>query len=227
MWCYEHFPTLFKNCQALKTKALEPGLPLAQKYEFHSSPKTGGKGRLIEMRLALDSISTEDVVFDIYKEMRESFSIPNDVAYYHGPLFHPKGYIMADPTRVMRQYGCKQLDRWASYPVDKYLLDLPACISNPNKLHVVYDPVPQTMHWSARENRIVNTGLWEVAEKGNEADELYLGDYEDWSHPLVVRPPTVEVPPQEHPPPAEIPQPRPPTMSKVLQALGMVVSFNN
>lgn len=192
--------------------------PRAKRYQFNSHPKPDNNLRMIEMRLALEGMTTKDVVFDPYKEDRENHYYKSfyNVAFYQGPLFHPKEYIMADPRRVMRQLGFKQLLDRMTRTDEMYRLDLTMCNTGPTRLTVEYDPTPQPTHWSDKEpRRLVDFSQWEPVINGDEADPSYMDDYLEWSHPFIVRPANVEVPPQENPPVLTSVAPPPPTMAQL------------
>ncbi|KAI3832832.1 hypothetical protein MKX03_026593, partial [Papaver bracteatum] len=55
------------------------------------------------MRQKLDNITAEEVIFNPYKDIR--LGTMEYVMYYHGPLFHPNGFSMYNPMRIMRQLG--------------------------------------------------------------------------------------------------------------------------
>ncbi|XP_026394397.1 uncharacterized protein LOC113289373 [Papaver somniferum] len=225
VWAYEHFPTLFKDFPFLKiTHIDDPEEPRAKIYEFNNIPKPGNNRRLIDMRLALDVMSTKDVVFDPYREARGNHQLLRfgNVVFYHGSLFHPKGYVMADPRRVMRQLGYKQLPPFETTSPQGYVLDLSRCFSTPNRLQVEYDPNPEPTHWTEREpRRLVDISKWEIAENGDEFDADYMEDYLQWSHPFVVRPDDVQVPPQENPP-VLTPAVAPPRIAQLSKTVGLL-----
>ncbi|KAI3853603.1 hypothetical protein MKW98_025120, partial [Papaver atlanticum] len=225
VWAYEHFPTLFTNYKFLKITPLsEPEAPRAKGYEFNNIPKPGNNRRLTDMRLALDAMTAKEVVFDPYKEARENHQIlryPN-IAFYNGPLFHPKGYIMADPRRVMRQLGYKQLPRFHTASIGRYTVDHSQSFSTKLKLKVEYTPIPEPTHWREREPlRLVDISNWELAENGDEVHPDYMFNYLQESHPFVVRPDDVKVPPQKNPP-APTPTEAPPTMAALEKTVGLL-----
>ncbi|XP_026451415.1 uncharacterized protein LOC113351687 [Papaver somniferum] len=204
VWAYEHFPTLFKGKSFLKIIPIDdPEELIAKRYQFNIHPKLGNNRRLIDMRLDLDAMTTKDVVFDPYREARENRQYLRfyNVEFYNGPLFHPKGYVMADPRSVMRQLGYKQLPRFMTASIERYLLDLTEPMSSSTRLRVENDPIPEPTHWRDREpRRLVDATNWELVNNGDEFDPAYIDNYLEWSHPFVVRPDDVEVPPQKNPP---------------------------
>ncbi|RZC66902.1 hypothetical protein C5167_010581 [Papaver somniferum] len=172
--------------------------PRAKRYEFSSHPKPDNDHRPIKMRLDLDAMTTKDVVFDLYKEAIENRQYLRfyNVEFYNGPLFHPKGYVMDDPRSVMRS----------------------------TRLRVEYDPIPEPTHWRDREpRRLVDTSNWELAINSDESDPAYIGNYLEWSHPFVVRPEDVNIPPQKNPP---VPTPieAPPMMTQLNKTVGLIIT---
>ncbi|RZC65765.1 hypothetical protein C5167_009451 [Papaver somniferum] len=196
VWDYEHFPTLLKDNPFLKFIPVDdPEEPRAKRYEFNSHLKPGNNHRMEEMRLAMDAMTTKYVLFDPYKEARENrqYKWFYNVALYQGPLFHPKGYVMADPRRVMRQLGNKKL---------------PRCMTS--------------SHERDREPRhLVDATNWEPVNNGDEADPTYIDDYLELSYPFVVRPEDVEVPPQKNPP-VPTPIEAPHTMTQLNKTVGLL-----
>ncbi|RZC53338.1 hypothetical protein C5167_012185 [Papaver somniferum] len=190
VWAYENFPTLFKGNSFLNIIPIDDlEEPRAKRYQFNTHPKPGNNRRLIAMRLALDAMTTKDVVCDPYREARENHQYLRyyNVAFYNGPLFPPKGYVMADPRRVIRQLGYKKLPCFMTSSHERYVLDLTVSMSSSTRLR----PIPPTL--------IIT---WN-------------------SHPFVVRPDDVEVPPQKNPP-VPTPTEAPPTMAKLHKTVGLL-----
>ncbi|XP_026429634.1 uncharacterized protein LOC113326042 [Papaver somniferum] len=178
---YEHFQKLFKDNPFLKIIPFDdPEEPKAKRYHFNNHPKPGNDLRLTDLRLALDAMNTKDVVFDPYKEARENrqYLRSHNVAFYNGPLFHPKGYVMADPRRVMRKLGYKQLPYYMTSSTEKYQLDLFVSMASSTRLRVEYDPSPEPTHWRDRElRRLVDATNWELVNNGDEAEPTYIANY--------------------------------------------------
>lgn len=170
--------TLLQDYPFLKIKNLsEPEEHRAKRYGFKNIPKPGNNRRLTDMRLALDAMTTKEVVLNPYKEARASHKILryNNVTFYNGPLFHPKGNVMANPRRVMRQLGYKQLPRFMTASVERYGVDYSQSFSTSSNLKVEYDPVPEPIHWRDREPRcLVDISNCELVNNGNEVDPTYI-----------------------------------------------------
>lgn len=116
-------------------------------------PKTGNNGILVETTLDLDSMTPDNVVFDLYKVKRAAHYIPrpHDFAYCNEPLFHPKVYVMYDPKCVMRQLGFKQ-EVWSQTTYNSFFHELPHCQSHDNKTVVACRPIPLPEYWRKGDN---------------------------------------------------------------------------
>lgn len=112
VWAYEHFPTLFVDNQLLKINVnWQPEQPRALKYVWKKGPISGNKSRIVKMRLALDQMMIDKVVFDPYKLERDLLQcpvIPDNVSFYNGPLFHTSGYVMYNPWRVSNKLSMRE-----------------------------------------------------------------------------------------------------------------------
>lgn len=151
---YKHFPTTFVDNKLWKTNAnWHPLQPRAHKYSFKKDPVLGNKIKLIEMRLVLDQIIVDKVVFDPYKlerDLQQSVVIPNNATFCSGPLFNPSGYVMYDQHRIMRQLHFKQeVARESSLHVFRH--DLDKCKSSSKKTFVAYTPTSIQNHLRERE----------------------------------------------------------------------------
>ncbi|XP_026419487.1 protein MAINTENANCE OF MERISTEMS-like [Papaver somniferum] len=102
-WIYLHFPIFAEK--AFKNREWGDKF-YGDMYIYNSNEKSQDEVYL-KLRRQLDNLTTKDVVFDPYK---------NDLAKgkgkmvgcteqdsYFGTLFHPKIYVMYNPTRVARQ----------------------------------------------------------------------------------------------------------------------------
>ncbi|XP_026397952.1 protein MAINTENANCE OF MERISTEMS-like [Papaver somniferum] len=214
VWAYEHFPTLFVDNQLLKINVnWQPEQPRALKYVWEKGPISGNKSRIVKMRLALDQMMIDKVVFDPYKLERDLLQcpvIPDNVSFYNGPLFHTSGYVMYNPWRVMRQLGFKQqIVNEGMFKAFEHDYELSK--STPKRLVTVYIPTPILVHWRDRERLcMVNHSTWTLVGNGDEVDPGYYQDYRSYSHPIVIRPESVEVPPRptmETPPTTFTPPP--------------------
>lgn len=224
MWAYEHFKNLFIGYKGLQVcREYQPTMALSHKYVFDNKPQIN-KERFLEMRLSLDSYDVRDVVFDPYRIDREVyFQSPANVSFYNGPLFHPKGFVMHNPFRIMRQLGYKQKDL-ADTSHHKFSHEFHRCQSDESHTIVAYDPEPVLAHWNEREEEelVLSDGEdWEIAETGYETSPTFLRAHLEYSHPYVVRPDHVEVPPQPERPSATT---TPTTVPELIQLVTLLVS---
>ena len=139
------------------------------------------------MREILDQLKASDVCFDPYKEDRASghINVRSDLSLYFGPLWHPTGYVMYNPSRVMRQHGYIQhqpLEKMGDY----YKLELELCSSSGDNLTIVHTGPPTVLdNWDKRNDFIIDTGR--RTNRGDEISPDYMSWYNKVSHPLVIR----------------------------------------
>ncbi|XP_026433809.1 protein MAINTENANCE OF MERISTEMS-like [Papaver somniferum] len=107
-WIYLHFQIFTKR--AFENKKWD-GEHYGDKYNYRSKPKKQ-KRDFLNLRRQLDNLTTKDIVFDPYKQDLAKGKGKKvgcrDKSEYCGPLFHPRGYVMYNPTRVARQCGYVQ-----------------------------------------------------------------------------------------------------------------------
>ena len=184
---YDHFPNL--NL----AHAHDPwpyGTPTASKYEFLGSQDKKKEEKVLRLREDLDKLTVDDVVFQpyVYDEDRDEDAefIPwSNVSAYNGPLFHPGGFTMYNPRRVLRQFSCIQTIpneekfnfKNANRPI----------INSEKNYTPKYEPTPLVAHWNNMDEYIVPTReLPESIDDPNACEQGYREWYESWSHPFVI-----------------------------------------
>ncbi|XP_026397155.1 BAHD acyltransferase DCR-like [Papaver somniferum] len=135
------------------------------------------------MRQQLDNITAKEVVFNPYKNNR--VGAMEDVVYYHGPLFHPNGFSMYNPIRIMRQLGFIQDSPDEDY-VPPFKHKLEKCEADEAGIKVAYEPEVDVKHWNDRHSRLVDISWWVHADEGHEATPDYVEWYEGFSHGRVI-----------------------------------------
>ncbi|XP_026420266.1 protein MAINTENANCE OF MERISTEMS-like [Papaver somniferum] len=110
VWIYENFPSLFKTNSYVKVdESVAVDKPRAQRYSFKGTQDKKMPQQLIKLRNAIDKLTAEEVIFDLYRDARNQGLIQSRdgvAALYYGPLMTTfDGYSMYDPHRVMRQLG--------------------------------------------------------------------------------------------------------------------------
>jgi Plant mobile domain len=183
-WTYVHFPSM-------ATRAFEnqnwDGENYGTKYNFKSRPKEQ-RIDYLDLRVELDNLTAKDVVFDPYKDSwRKGKGKAKEDDYnaqfeYHGPLFHPGGYVMYNPSRVARQCGFRQ-----KIPVPHKMFKLDLVKSEATELHIViaHKPVALSDYWNNR--RCHKYPLTTPSRTDDEAALNYMRWYLNVSHPRVKR----------------------------------------
>ncbi|RZC71403.1 hypothetical protein C5167_034602 [Papaver somniferum] len=108
-----------------------------------------------------------------------------DVVYYHGPLFHPNGFSMYNPIRIMRKLGFIQDSPDEDY-VPPFKHKLEKCEADEAGIKVAYEPEVDVKHWNDRHSRLVDISWWVHADEGYEATPDYVEWYEGFSHGRVI-----------------------------------------
>ncbi|RZC63210.1 hypothetical protein C5167_024972 [Papaver somniferum] len=180
VWIYDHFPSLIKDNEDVELNPQwSKGSPTGTKYLFTGSQDREQTDALIQMRQKLDNITDKEVVFNPYKNNR--VGLMEDVVYYHGPLFHPNGFSMYNPIRIMRQLGFIQDSPDADY-VPPFKHKLEKCEADEAGIKVAYEPEVDVKHWNDRHSRLVDISWWVHADEGHEATPDYVEWYEGFSH---------------------------------------------
>ncbi|XP_026429458.1 uncharacterized protein LOC113325673 [Papaver somniferum] len=135
-WIYDHFPIL--NL-AGENPEWRKGNPKGTKYIFQNNCSHSKEQQLVRMREILDQMKASDVCFDPCKEDRATWHITvrSNLCLYFGPLWHTTGYVMYNPSWVMRQLGNIQhqpMDHMGDY----YKLELEKCSSSGDNLTIVH-----------------------------------------------------------------------------------------
>lgn len=184
MWIYDHFPSLIKDNEDVELNPKwSKGSPTGTKYLFTGSQDREQTDALIQMRQKLDNITAKEVVFNPYKNNR--VGAMEDVVYYHGPLFHPNGFSMYNPIRIMRQLGFIQDSPDEDY-VPPFKHKLEKCEADEAGIKVAYEPEVDVKHWNDRHSRLVDISWWVHADEGHEATPDYVEWYEGFSHGRVI-----------------------------------------
>lgn len=171
----------------------ERGQSRGNRYIFTGNQEKGKRGDtewLFEVRERLDTWPADKVTFDPYKEDRElclntrKRLRPN---FYNGPLFHPFGYTMYNPTRVRRQLGFQQETPEETDEPANFKVVRSNCSSGEKHIDVAYEPEPQNDHWNNRHTMEVYTAFWDAAELGYEMSDGYMDWYNRFTHSRVIR----------------------------------------
>ncbi|XP_026398865.1 protein MAINTENANCE OF MERISTEMS-like [Papaver somniferum] len=184
VWIYDHFPSLIKDNEDVELNPKwSKGSPTGTKYLFTGSQDREQTDALIQMRQKLDNITAKEVVFNPYKNNR--VGAMEDIVYYHGPLFHPNGFSMYNPIRIMRQLGFIQDSPDEDY-VPPFKHKLEKCEADEAGIKVDYEPEVDVKHWNDRHSRLVDIS-WSVhADEGHEETQDYVEWYEGFSHGRVI-----------------------------------------
>ncbi|RZC88632.1 hypothetical protein C5167_016493 [Papaver somniferum] len=139
-WIYDNFPILKL---AGENPEWRKGTPRGTKYTFEYNRSRTKEQQLIRMMEILDQLKASDVCFDPYKEDRASghINVRSDLSLYFGPLWHPTGYVMYNPSRMMRQHGYIQhqpMEEFGNY----YKLELELCSPSGDNLTIVHKGPP-------------------------------------------------------------------------------------
>ncbi|XP_026416936.1 protein MAINTENANCE OF MERISTEMS-like [Papaver somniferum] len=184
VWIYDHFPSLIKDNEDVELNPQWSKDSLTgTKYLFTGSQDREQTDALIQMRQKLDNITAKEVVFNPYKNNR--VGAMEDVVYYHGPLFHPNGFSMYNPIRIMHQLGFIQDSPDEDY-VPPFKHKLEKCEAEEAGIKVAYEPEVDVKHWNDRNSRLVDISWWVHADEGHEATPNYVEWYEGFSHGRVI-----------------------------------------
>ncbi|XP_026428834.1 protein MAINTENANCE OF MERISTEMS-like [Papaver somniferum] len=146
-WIYMHFPIFAKR--AFENKDWD-GENYGDKYNYKSKPKKQ-KMDFLNLRRLLDNLKIKDVVFVPYKEDLAKGKV-NKVGFreqseYFGPLFHPRGYVMYNPTRVARQCSYVKIIPKAQ---KMFNINETKTKSHDNDIIIVHKPFPSCDYWNDR-----------------------------------------------------------------------------
>ncbi|XP_026428336.1 protein MAIN-LIKE 2-like [Papaver somniferum] len=176
VWVYEHFPSLLKGNPHIKVNTkLASHLPRGQRYSFIGAQDKDMSHHLINMRVSLDKMTADEVIFNMYRDDRN------------------EGFSMYDPHRVMRQLGYIQEKPHASDDMF-FKVDRAGCNTSQKSIDVCYAPQPEISHWNGRYNRKTDTSLLDEVTEGREAHENYMSWYLGFARPTVIREETIEQP---------------------------------
>ncbi|XP_026387972.1 protein MAINTENANCE OF MERISTEMS-like [Papaver somniferum] len=182
VWVYDHFPQL--NLAKIDTNWVNTK-PTSAKYSFEHNKKKGKSESLIKLREKLDSLNAKDVVFEPYfdDECQDDQHAP--VSFYYGPLFHPGGFSLYDPRRVLRQISYIQT---VPKEKDEKFKSLVAGTKNTyGFFKPQYDPEPSLDHWNnSKENQIATTHVTPLGDYRCQHSDNYMDWYNQISHPLVI-----------------------------------------
>ncbi|XP_026457791.1 protein MAIN-LIKE 1-like [Papaver somniferum] len=146
-WIYLHFPVFAKRDFENKEWDREH---YGDQYNCRSKPKKQ-KMDFLNLRRQLDNLTTNDVVFDPYKKDLGKGKGKKvgckEQSEYCGPLFHPRGYVMYNPTRVARQCGYVQKIPKAH---KMFNINWTKTKSYDNDIFIVHKPLPSCDYWDDR-----------------------------------------------------------------------------
>nr|QBG82263.1 putative serine/threonine-protein phosphatase 7 [Papaver somniferum] len=186
-WVYDHFPNMSPSTSWEED---ETG-PTGKKFIFTGTQVKHEKEKIVALRLKVNSLTVEYVIFDPYIDLKkDQFGEEIDGRIFsslesdNGPLFHPLGYVMANPRRVLHQYG------YVQQKVTKESFKLCVNVSSTKSANVVlnYNPVPNVDVWNDRNNEQYQVHMRELipALGTKDAEEGYLKWYYHFGNPHVI-----------------------------------------
>ncbi|XP_026444865.1 uncharacterized protein LOC113345294 [Papaver somniferum] len=193
---YEHFHSFFKTNSYVKVdETVAVDKPRGQRYSFKGTQDKEMPQNLIKLRMVIDKLTADDVIFDPYRDARKKGLIQrrDEVGLYYGPLMLcDGGYSMYDPHRVMRQLGYVQEEPHFDEDKPFFTVKMDECTTSQKTINVAYDPAPVQEHWDSKRRRKIYVSLLDEVTTGREASEKYMAWYLGWARPTVIREMTAE-----------------------------------
>ncbi|XP_026398451.1 protein MAINTENANCE OF MERISTEMS-like [Papaver somniferum] len=195
VWIYEPFPSLFKTNSYVKVDAnVAVDKPRAQRYSFKGTQDKEIPQNLIKLRIAIEKLTADDVIFDLYRDDRNQGLIQrrDEIALYYGTLLCSPGYSMYDPHQVIRQLGYIQEEPHFDEEKTFFTLLKDDCSTSQKTISVPYFPPPSLEHWNGRRGCNIDVSLLDEVTTDNEVSERYMAWYLGWAHPTMLREMTAE-----------------------------------
>ncbi|XP_026413456.1 uncharacterized protein LOC113309255 [Papaver somniferum] len=188
VWIYDHFPKLRLDSAR---DSYPYNQPTTGKWLFLDAQKKSKEERLTSLREKLDKLTVNDVVFhpdavpddvSVDEDDLNAFSI---VTPYYGPIWHPNGYAIYNPRRMLRQLCCVQMD--LDVENENFTLQVQGTKNTEKYFEPNHEPTPVVAHWNALTNYHIPRGdLVPCEEDVNACEEDYMEFYEEISHPFVI-----------------------------------------
>ncbi|RZC60202.1 hypothetical protein C5167_021948 [Papaver somniferum] len=165
--------------------------PTTGKWLFLDAQKKSKEEQFISLRERFDELTVNDVVFhpygppdDVFVDEKEVNAF-SQVAPYYGPIWHPNGYAIYNPRRILRQLCCVQMD--PDMEQENFTLQVEGTKNSGKYFEPKHEPTPAVAHWNALTTYHVKQAVFVPCEGDVTAcDEDYMEFYEEISHRFVI-----------------------------------------